>query len=342
MQGKIYHRADNRYFIKIMGLVISRDDQGELLDTKDRAERMLNAIRYKIDNHQFDAKKYGKGSKHRRFEDAFKDWADTKHGTYKDSIESISRNHFQYLKGMYVEDIRTHHITQLEEKIKNSRSYSSIMKVLRAFIRRYWRQYDLTQPAPKFDKIADSAPRQGWLTEAEQELVLQHLPKHYLPIMRFTMQYGCRPCEARNLSWQDIDTKNSTVTIRHTKTGKVSVLPIIEGMIPQRSGISGLVFPDRKGKAFCRGVITVAWNRAVKKAGVRKVCMYEGTRHSFASQRASAGISLFLIGKVLGHSKPAITERYAKPSQSSLADVINIGCKKVDKTISDEQKNKGE
>jgi integrase len=339
MKGKIYQRAENRFFIKIDGLVISRDDQNEMLDTRDRAERMLSAVRYLKDNHLFDKSKYTRDKKHKRFEDAFKSWANTKHGSYKESIDSIYRTHFQYLKGMYVEDIHTLHITQLEDTIRGSKSYSSIMKILRAFIKRYWYLHDLKQILPKFEKIPDSAHREGWLTEEEQELVLQKLPKHYLPIMKFCMQYGCRPCEAVALDWKDVST--NTVTMRHTKTGKVTVLPLIPEVIPQRQALSGVVFTDRKGNQFHRYNMTSVWNQAVKKAGIKKVCLYEGTRHSFASQRASSGMSLFLIGKVLGHSKPNITERYAKASQESLEKVINIKRKKTGNTVSDEPENNG-
>jgi integrase len=43
----------------------------------------------------------------------------------------------------------------------------------------------------------------------------------------------------------------------------------------------------------------------------RPLLTKKGSRHSFASVAASGGQSLVVIGKLLGHSQPATTARYA-------------------------------
>ena len=52
------------------------------------------------------------------------------------------------------------------------------------------------------------------------------------------------------------------------------------------------------------------WNRIRKKAGLDDVRIHD-LRHSFASVGAAGGLSLPMIGKLLGHTQSATTQRYA-------------------------------
>ena len=53
-----------------------------------------------------------------------------------------------------------------------------------------------------------------------------------------------------------------------------------------------------------------AWRRIIKAAAITALRIHD-LRHSFASQLASGGASLPLIGALLGHSNPTTTHRYA-------------------------------
>ena len=52
------------------------------------------------------------------------------------------------------------------------------------------------------------------------------------------------------------------------------------------------------------------WRRIRDAAKLNDVRLHD-LRHSFASVAASGGQSLIVIGKMLGHSQPATTARYA-------------------------------
>jgi len=52
------------------------------------------------------------------------------------------------------------------------------------------------------------------------------------------------------------------------------------------------------------------WRQLTKAAGITGLRVHD-LRHSFASQLASGGASLPLIGALLGHSNPTTTHRYA-------------------------------
>src|SRR4030042_4354202 len=71
------------------------------------------------------------------------------------------------------------------------------------------------------------------------------------------------------------------------------------------------LFTDSKtGKPYPSRTLIKRWQSACKNAG-RKIGLYEGSKHSFASQRVNKGISIYLISKVLGHTNIKTTERYA-------------------------------
>ena len=56
--------------------------------------------------------------------------------------------------------------------------------------------------------------------------------------------------------------------------------------------------------------LTHAWARARKYAGLDDVRLHD-LRHSYASLAAGRGVSLYTIGKLLGHKDPVSTQRYA-------------------------------
>ena len=69
------------------------------------------------------------------------------------------------------------------------------------------------------------------------------------------------------------------------------------------------LFPAPR-KAGRRTDIDDAWAALRKAADIPGVRLHD-CRHSFASVLASAGLSLPIIGALLGHASPATTARYA-------------------------------
>ena len=76
-----------------------------------------------------------------------------------------------------------------------------------------------------------------------------------------------------------------------------------------RIAVGEYVFPGVGGSGH---VVELkrAWRRICKAAGITGLRIHD-LRHSYASQAASGGTSLLMIGALLGHSNPATTHRYA-------------------------------
>lgn len=65
-----------------------------------------------------------------------------------------------------------------------------------------------------------------------------------------------------------------------------------------------------------------AWNRAIKSLGL-SVTLYEGTRHSLASQAVNRGVPLNLIGEMLVHTEEKSTRRYSHIEADTLKVVLH-------------------
>lgn len=86
-----------------------------------------------------------------------------------------------------------------------------------------------------------------------------------------------------------------------------AALEILAG-VPRMIG-NAYVFPGGvEGKP--RAELKKPWAAIAKAAGLERVRIHD-LRHSFASVGAGAHMGLPIIGKLLGHSQPATTARYA-------------------------------
>ena len=71
-----------------------------------------------------------------------------------------------------------------------------------------------------------------------------------------------------------------------------------------------------------------AWRRIKAAAELEDVRMHD-LRHSFASVGAGIGLSLPIIGGLLGHSQPSTTARYAHLADSPLHEAADLVGKRL-------------
>jgi integrase len=65
------------------------------------------------------------------------------------------------------------------------------------------------------------------------------------------------------------------------------------------------------------------WRRIRAKAGLGDVRIHD-LRHNFASVAAGAGMSLLMIGKLLGHTQASTTQRYAHLAADPVRTASNL------------------
>ena len=149
----------------------------------------------------------------------------------------------------------------------------------------------------------------------------EHEESHPLAVqaIRLLIYTGARRGEIEGLRWEWIQPPR--IMLPDSKTGaKIIYLnsqakAVIEAM-PDRAEI-GLVFPSPRAD---RGIdLTIAWNAIRRHAALPDVRLHD-LRHSFASVAIVDGMSLVVIGKLLGHALAETTERYAHLADEAIAD----------------------
>jgi integrase len=131
--------------------------------------------------------------------------------------------------------------------------------------------------------------------------------------IRLLILTGARLREILNAEWRFFDFERGILRLPDSKTGakpiylSAAALAVLADL-PRVAG-NPFVIPGAKANAP-RADLKNPWRSITKAAGVEGVRLHD-LRHSFASVGASASLGLPIIGKLLGHSQPTTTARYA-------------------------------
>ena len=124
---------------------------------------------------------------------------------------------------------------------------------------------------------------------------------------------GCRLSEILTLRWDWVDSERNCLRLPDSKTGRKTVYigaPTLEVLSRiDRDPNNPFVITGRKPGTHLVN-LEKPWRRIRKRAGLDNVRLHD-LRHSFASFGAGAGLSLPMLGKMLGHTQAQTTARYA-------------------------------
>jgi len=316
---------------------IYSDKYGMPLDSMPRAERVLEGIRYEIDVGRFDPSRYVKREQREyKFNVRANEWLkgyERRH-LKGDTSPSYLRTIKRYVNMYYIphfgtediRDIKTKHTKDFQDSLpdKLSPKYRhNIVNALKKFFADMV-MLELIERPPTFQTISVPDPAVNFTDLVTQESILETIPEKHWPIMWFIAKQGVRTGEARALQWDDLDLKNNLVCIRRafsenelrltTKGGHGDWLPlhpkVKELILGLPRGISGYVF-KYKGRRYSESMPRKLWNSACKKLGIKGLSLYQGTRHSVASDAVRRGISLYDVQSALRHRDIRTTQKYA-------------------------------
>jgi integrase len=157
---------------------------------------------------------------------------------------------------------------------------------------------------PNFPAITVPQAPPKWIHEDLQEVILKRIkekyPQHY-NIILFMRYQGTRPGETRALMWDCVDFKDEQILIIRAYDGNtLKEFPKnkIAEPIPMHPEIKEMLlsFPRQDigkfknfvflchGRPYGSNRLNVIWKKVCKELGVEGVNLYQGTRHSLASQ----------------------------------------------------------
>ena len=134
-----------------------------------------------------------------------------------------------------------------------------------------------------------------------------------LGAIRLLLFTGMRRTEVMTLQWEHVNIEKSMLFLPETKTGprvvylSAPALAVLADL-PRVAKNHFVIVGDKPGSHLVN--IAKPWRRISKVARFRDVRIHD-LRHSFASVGASGGVSLPIIGRLLGHSQMVTTQRYS-------------------------------
>lgn len=177
---------------------------------------------------------------------------------------------------------------------------------------------------PQFPRIKVEDTEWDWFTAEETKHLLRHArnPEEYA-LLLFPFDTGARAGEQLAFEWGDIDWRAKKIGFKRaysegelgpTKSGKTRWVPLtseLEKALRAIKHLKGkLVFSNPDGSEYSLWQLHERFEGCIRRAGLRRIKWHD-TRHSFASQLVTAGVSLRQVQEYLGHSTIAMTMRYA-------------------------------
>ena len=146
-------------------------------------------------------------------------------------------------------------------------------------------------------------------------------------LLLFLFATGCRLGEARALKLQDCNPNRKIAYLPTSKSGRERLIPLNHFALEliqlqfQRHGTTGLLFRGQGGVSQISEPRRY-WYRVCNDCGLSGVRMHDA-RHTVATSLLNQGCSLDVLQKVLGHSSPKMTERYARLHDTTLVKAVN-------------------
>lgn len=148
--------------------------------------------------------------------------------------------------------------------------------------------------------------------------------------MRLLLLTGARSGEILGLRWEHVDFERGLLHLPDSKTGKkVIVLNApARAILAELPRIGPYVIVGRDPNKP-RTALRKSWISVLRHAGITDVRLHD-LRHTHASFGVGAGMGLPIVGKLLGHTQAATTQRYAHLAD----DPVRQASEKIGGTLS--------
>jgi integrase len=159
--------------------------------------------------------------------------------------------------------------------------------------------------------VDEAKPTAKHAPKAEHRRV--KLDRYAAAAIRLLILTGARLREILHAKWEQVDVERGLIFLADSKTGRKplylsAAAQEVLADLPRIERNPHVIAGAKEGTP--RSDLKKPWAAVSRAAGLEGVRLHD-LRHSFASIGAGASLGLPIIGKLLGHSQPATTARYA-------------------------------
>jgi integrase len=237
-------------------------------------------------------------------------------------------------------DIENIHLKLQETPYQANRTMSLLSKMFSLAVSWGWCEKNPVQGIERYQE----QKRDRWLDDVEMARLWVVLEKysHYLTsfVFKLLLLTGARKGELLNATWDQFDLQKAVWTkpAHTTKQNKKEHLPLSSNALKVLLQLKELhpsscpfLFPGKvDGKPLQE--IKKFWATVLKEADIENFRVHD-LRHTHASHLVSSGLSLSIVGKLLGHTQASTTQRYAHLADEPLREAAELFGNMVGKKI---------
>ena len=181
--------------------------------------------------------------------------------------------------------------------------------------------------------------RYRWLSDTELSKLTKALDEHQnqkaANAIRLQLFAGSRIGEVLGARWSEIDFERGVWVkpSHHTKHKRIERLPLSGAALHLLSAMhkvdsaSKFLFPGKNPEKPLYDLKRF-WRSIMLAADIQDYRVHDN-RHTHASQLVSRGLSLAIVGRLLGHTNPMPTQRYAHLADDPLREAAEVFAEKM-------------
>lgn len=194
-----------------------------------------------------------------------------------------------------------------------------------------WDMLDIN-PASRIPLFFEDNQVENLLSDEQLERLMMVLKtdenRNVCLIAIFLLSTGVRLNEALQAKWSQVDQKNRVwcIPASNSKSKRTRAVPLNDSALDV---LNQLTTRDRYENLFVNfqtqlpyTTISKVWGRLRTKAGLPHLRIHD-LRHQFASFLVNSGQTLFMVQQILGHSSPAVSQRYSHLSTKTMMEAAN-------------------
>lgn len=236
-------------------------------------------------------------------------------------------------------DIQNLHSELKKTPYRANRVIALLSKMFNLAIQWKWRSDNPVKGIEKYQEYK----RHRWLNDEELQRLWSALDSYYnqsiANVVRLLLFTGARRGEVLSAMWSQFDLEKGAWTkpAHTTKQKRMEYLPLSSQTLSllkemREEATTQHLFPGKVPGEPLKD-IKKAWKAIRNNAALSDVRLHD-LRHTHASHLVSSGLSLSIVGKLLGHTQVSTTQRYAHLADAPLRQAAELFGSKMEKLVS--------